>query len=414
MFGRLAACGAILSGALFTAGTSIAQDAGVDGPNIPRCDGLPNPLFLSGSTTFEATVSNFAVRFSAFSNNPFTVVYHFPGSCPGLDNVVNDKDIKGNARYYTLAGTSVVINTCALAPSGQKADVGISDVFYESCPASPATKPAPFGDFLGPVQAMVFVVPKANLSDAEWRYITAIEAQSLYGCGAGFTGNTTKWIDTTGNFCREPSSTTQTIVAATIGLPASAMVSPACNPTSGTTGMLNAVTRYGTPSTAIGFLSADVYDQNRMNLGALAFQAFGQTHAFYADSGAVSFDRANVRKGQYVIWGYEHMVTRVDGSGKPTKRAAADFIDYVNGTKTDPNIDPVVMVAKTGGIPLCAMKVKRSTDGGPLSWANDVTDPCHCAFEAAVTGGVSRCAGCTGTGTSTCAGGQTCHHGFCE
>ena len=189
---RLAACVGVVAGALLVAGPAVAQDAGADGPSVPDCASLSNPLFLTGSSAFEATVSNFAVKFSALATNPFTVVYHLPGSCFGVDNIANSKDLTGTAHYYTLNGTSVITNTCALAATGQKADLGISDVFYESCTITPATKPTTLGDFPGPVQAMLFVVPKANVTD---KYITALEAQDLYGCGAAFTGNMTRWTD---------------------------------------------------------------------------------------------------------------------------------------------------------------------------------------------------------------------------
>jgi hypothetical protein len=400
------------TGALLVAGPAVAQDAGADGPSVPDCASLSNPLFLTGSSAFEATVKNFAVRFSALATNPFTVVYHLPGSCFGVDNITNNKDLTGTAHYYTLNGTTVVTNTCALAASGQKADLGISDVFYESCTITPATKPTTLGDFVGPVQAMLFVVPKANTTD---KYITALEAQDLYGCGASFTSNMTRWMDPLGNFCRDPLSGTQVTVAKNINVPAGAMISPACNATVGTGGMLNAVTTYASPQAAIGFVSEDAYDGARATLNSLAFQAFGQTYAFYSDSNAATSDRANVRDGHYLIWGYEHMLAPVGTGTTPTNPRVADFVGFINGTKTDASIDPVTIEGKAGTIPLCGMKVKRTTDGGILSLATDNTDPCGCAFEAAVTNSTpSQCQACTGTGTSSCTGGKTCHHGFCE
>ena len=60
------------------------------------------------------------------------------------------------------------------------------------------------------------------------------------------------------------------------------------------------------------------------------------------------------------------------------------------------------------------MKVKRSTDGGLLS-PYAPAESCDCAFEAAITKTTpAGCTACTGTGTSTCTGGLSCNHGFCE
>ena len=60
------------------------------------------------------------------------------------------------------------------------------------------------------------------------------------------------------------------------------------------------------------------------------------------------------------------------------------------------------------------MKVKRTTDGGLLS-PYTPSDTCSCAFEAAITKTTpAACVACTGTGTSSCTGGKSCHHGFCE
>ena len=98
---------------------------------------------------------------------------------------------------------------------------------------------------------------KANITD---KYITALEAQDLYGCGASFTGNMTRWTDPLGNFCRDPNSGTQITIAKNINIPATAMISPACVPTSGTSGMANAVTMYTMAQAAIGFVSEDAYE----------------------------------------------------------------------------------------------------------------------------------------------------------
>src|SRR5215467_13838643 len=228
-FAAKAAGLAALVGAAMIARPAAAQDAGADGPTVPPCSGLSNPVFLSGSSAFEGTVKLFAVKFSALTTGAFTVVYSTPGSCVGVDNIVNNKDLTGTAHYYTVDptdSTKVVVNTCTLPATGQKPDVGISDVFYDSCPSlTPATIPSTLKDFPGPAQAMLFVVPKADTSA---RYITALEAQDLYGCGAAYTGNMSPFTSASDTFCRDPNSGTQITVAKAINIPPTVMVMPIC------------------------------------------------------------------------------------------------------------------------------------------------------------------------------------------
>ena len=396
--------------------SSASGDGGGDAPTVPDCTSLPNPLFLVGSKSFEPVVGAFAIKLAALATGPMTVVFQTPGSCLGVTQLTNKDDIAGAAHTYTADGTSVVINECKLAAAGQKADVAISDVFYDSCPGiSPPALPTTIKDFRGPVLPAVLVVV-AGVMTADATYITALEAQDLYGCGAGYTGNMTPFTSVANTFCRDANSGTQITIAKAINIPATALVSPTtCTGETGTSGVVNGLTGSSLPQAAIGFISEDAYDGQRANLNSLAFQAFNQTYAFLSDSTAAVNDRANVRDGHYTIWGYEHMFAAADSTtGALTNSKAADFIGYINGTKTDASIDPVAIEGGAGTIPVCAMKVQRSTDGGPLSYST-VADPCNCAFEAAATKTTpANCAACTGTGTSTCTGGKSCHHGYCE
>src|SRR5262245_2421823 len=108
------------------------------------CDSLPSPIIVSGSTAFETALKTVAVKLSAEAL-PATIVNtqaaSVMGSCNGVSSIVNDTDLGGLAgRYYTLVGGNITNNACTFA-AGQKAHVGISDVYYESCSGLPA-KPA--------------------------------------------------------------------------------------------------------------------------------------------------------------------------------------------------------------------------------------------------------------------------------
>jgi hypothetical protein len=415
---RFAACGVGAAALLLTAGAH-AQTTTVMCNDTTM---IPNPIILTGSSAFEATVKAFAT-YLLQESTPVSIIYQLPGSCSGVANFA--APLTGTAHYYTIDTTKSppVLNapgTCTFG-TGQMADVAVSDVFYDSC--TNVTQPIPAGlkDIPGPVQAMLLVVPKANTSV---QYLTAAEAADIWGCGAA--ANVAGFTEMGGIFCRDPNSGTQITVAKNINVPAMTLQAPICNPPnvgSGTSGEISSVLAYSNPQATIGFIGADAYDAPasgstpapRTTLTSLAFAAFGQTNAYYADSDAASFDRKNVRDGHYGIWGYEHMIVNVDTTtGAITNAKAANFVGWINGTKADTLFDAVTVEATAGTIPVCAMKVKRADDGGLLDYYTD-PDPCGCAFEAAATKTTpAGCMACTGTGTSTCTGGKSCHHGYCE
>jgi hypothetical protein len=129
--------------------------------------------------------------------------------------------ISGTAKYYPAvddAGLGVPTD-CDLglsdAGGGQAVDLGVSDVFPESCPGG-AADPTKVGDFWGPNQVMVFVAPeKANTV----KNISAEAAYYVMGQPAG--GKTVApWTDSTKLYIRNASSGTQTMLAAAIHLAA--------------------------------------------------------------------------------------------------------------------------------------------------------------------------------------------------
>jgi ABC-type phosphate transport system substrate-binding protein len=410
---RFAVTFIVTAGGLLAARAASAQDAGTN----PTCASLPNPVYMDGSSAFVPTVQSFAVKLAA-ETTPTTIVYLSPGSCSGVNVVATNADITGTANYFTLTGTTVNKLTCTLPTSGQKADIAVSDVFYGSCGSmAPATQPATLKDFPGPVQAMEFVVPKANTSTS---YLTAAEAQDIYGCGA--TANISGFTSAAGIFCRDGSSGTQIIISGNIGLPATFPITCTSETSSGN--MATAVAGYSLPQASIGFLGADVYDGQRANLNALAFQAVGQTGAFYADSTSGVKDRQNVRDGHYPMWGYEHMMTYVGSDGKtPTSAAAAKVINLILGTATDPNVGDYVQIEGTAGtVPLCAMSVQKLNDSPGYLSAAPTAPTCTCAYVKAASGaapvGCVACGGGSDGGADAaaggCSGGKTCQHGFCE
>jgi hypothetical protein len=401
---RAGAALVVAAAGLLAARSAYAQDAGT----TPDCTTLTNPVYLIGSSAYEATLKAFAVKLAAEAT-PTTVVYQKPNSCTGVAAITAGTPLTGTGIYYTLSGTTIVSNNCTFPSSGPVPDVGVSDVFYESCTnVTPTTRPATLGDFFGPVQAMEIVVPKSNSSTS---YITAQEAQDVWGCGpsAGIAGFT----QTGGIFCRDYTSGTQIIISDAIGLNPMAVLGVS---ESSSGNMASAVAGFATPTASIGFIGADVYDSDRATLNALAFQAFGQTKAYYADSSSSAVDRQNVRDGHYFPWGYEHLFAQVNGSGVATDTKAANIIGILSGTRVDPNFDYVQVDGKAGTIPLCAMSVQKTNDLPGYLSPYTPSDTCNCDFLAALSGAApTTCAVCSTTdGGTACSGGKSCHHGYCE
>jgi len=402
-------------------------DGGTDGPTGPvPCNTLPNPIYVTGSSAFQPVIQAMALQLNnrkaadGTTPAPYTIVYQSAGSCAGVGTVLpGAAALTTTGTYYTGTSTAVMTNSCDLSTLGIKADVAVSDVFFETCGLG--ARPATLGDFTGPVQAMLIVVPQAAASAP--MSITAEEAADVWACGA--KGNIMPWTDETSIIQRASTSGTQNVIARSINVLAGQFHGYMTGSTGAmATALLNKDTTHAVMAEkAIGFVAADYYDTNttmgRSALKALAFRGFEQTQAYYADSTSTgTFDKRNVRDGHYLPWGYEHLITAIDATGKPVSAAAKNFVDWVMGNVTTadnkPNFDPVDLEASSHVIPLCAMSVQRKSDGGFLSSVPAGGDTCNCFFETKAACGTAP-AGCVAcTDDSTCTGGKKCHHSYCE
>jgi hypothetical protein len=400
--GGAAAFAGLLAGAAHAA-TPMCSDATAVGPN---------PIYLSGSSAFETTAKWMAVKLSAQTGaDQFTLVYSATSSCDGPTNIRDGKALTGTAHYYTPNADPTMLpatNTCAI-DLGTKADVGVSDVFYENCPGNDPTIPAGLADVQGPVQAMIFIVPESNTAQTA---LTAAEAQDIWGCGmsggvAPFT------MDVSGTQQRNSGSGTQGIVAKAINVPPGSFKGM-MNTAGGD--LVTSLLAASPASSAIGFLAADAYDTKRDTLNALQFQSFGQNKAYYADSTSATFDKRNVRDGHYTVWGPEHFFVAVDNTGKPTNDKAAKFTGWVSGTVTTPAFNYVDIMATANIIPQCAMKVRRDQDGPPVRPYTPAA-PCGCYWESVATKTPTPmgCTACTSDADCTgAAAGKHCSFKFCE
>ena len=385
---------------------------------------LPNPVYLAGSSAFEPVASRLALQIKA--KQGVSLIYSPISSCTGISSVYNDASLglgtspvalSGNADYYLPDPTnpgSAVYCSCALAGS-TFADIGASDVAFESCQGT--AKPATLGEWYGPEQAMLIVVPKANITTTA---ISAQQAGAIWGCGPA--GNVSPFVDPNGVFKRSATSGTQIMVGRNIGsLDASGARRPV--PESGFFGtstgssseVFTRLVAYSNPQAAIGFIANDFYATHRSQLNAVAFRGFGQKKAYYADSNSAVDDLLNVREGRYMIQGPVHLFAKLQTDGNPVASTKV-VLDWLTGATVIDPADPQFYVrtaATNGVVPQCAMKVKIDKDGGLFAPYSPPTS-CDCAFRRSksLLIAAGTCKACTAD--TDCSGGLRCQSGYCE
>ena len=380
-----------------------------DAPTAVACSTLTNPLYVMSGDTQVPILKALGKALRQDSANPITLAWFATGSCTIIDAVYNDTPLKQNLSYIpddpNWDPNTGTVPTCMPDTAGVPVQLGIPIVFPESC--TTATPPATVKANKGPIQSFVFVVPKASTAQA----ISAEEAYLTFGFGAA--GMVSPWLDPMFYFVRPATKGTQVSLGAMIGVPAAKWKG---QPIDQSTAVASMVAASASPDKTIGILGAEIYDGTRsgMTLRSLSFQAYMQTGGYLPDTTATAFDKRNVRDGHYAGWSHVFYLLGVDGNSMPTDARAARVVDIFMGapTATPPaGLDPLALVAGKGLVPVCAMNVERDAEGGPLTTIQS-SDPCGCAYEAAVGTAPSACVTCTSS--SSCASGQTCHHGYCE
>lgn len=408
------------------AGGAANGGAGGAGGRV-ACDSLKSRgpvLYVTGSSAAKPFLQQIASQIA--SQNAF-IVYTSTGSCVGVDAIVNGTRMTtgpapapaASATYWESSDTTGV--DCDLPAAGVVADLGISDVFAQSCGGFELTSldAAQVRDAHGAIQTMTFVVPQ----NSRFSEISAQAAYFVFGFGAdggvldGPNG-TAIWNDETQLHKRSASSGTQTMLAAAIGVPpASWRGTPHSTSDDVAKAIRAAALSKDTADRALGILAADYIDsQNlRAEIRVLAFQDTSQRCAVFPDSTATSHDKQNVRDGHYPIWSPLHLLYKLDELGNPvnpsTRQTLLDIIGYLSGTKQLPNgVALIDVYAQNGLIPECAMHVTRTKDGGNIL-AREPAAPCSCLFEAKATG-MTACKACRVQGD--CGPGETCSLGYCE
>ncbi|MFT3769957.1 MAG: hypothetical protein QM820_31400 [Minicystis sp.] len=363
------------------------------------CANLPGTTYVTGSTAVKPFMAGLAKALASANPVVSTIIYKGQGSCVGVDAIFNGTKITGTASYWDANGTE---QTCDLTAAGDPVDVGVSDVFSQSC-AGFGAPPAGVADFFGPNQVMNFVVPKASSQ-------TLISAEAAYFIfGFGMTGNVMPWNNDQFIFQRSASSGTQSLLAAAINVPA-AKWKGVSQSSSGN--MLTSVAGSAQPEATIGILASDVTDANRDKVKILAYQHFKQDCAWLPDASSTSFDKINVRDGHYPLWGPLHFFAKVDANNDPVKPDAKNLIGYFTGKVAPPaSVNLLDLEISAYTVPECAMKVKRTSELGALA-SYTPSEPCGCYFEKKANGSTSctacnKDADCTGSS-------KHCRYGYCE
>jgi ABC-type phosphate transport system substrate-binding protein len=361
------------------------------------CATLPNPVVVAGSSAVKPLLAEIG-RVMVTQTPPVTVVYSGQGSCLGVTSVLQGTAVAGAFAYWDATGTeqSCEVTTPAVV------DVGVSDVFATTCAKLPGGLPSNVGDFLGPVQPMAFVAPRASTQAV----ISAEAAYLVYGFGSDSFA--APWTNESVLFQRDDQSGTQRMIAVAIGVDAARWRGAHTS----SSGDLKTKLAGASAASALGILSSDVAQESGAVLKTLAYQHFGQSCGYYPDAEETSNEKQNVRDGHYAIWGPLHLLTVLNNSGYPKSPRAADIIGLVSGTKTPPlGLDLIALEAQRHVVPQCAMRVRRSEEMGPMqSFAP--TQSCGCYYEK-VANGSTACTPCQSK-TECPASSPVCSYGYCE
>jgi hypothetical protein len=370
------------------------------------CDTLPNVIYLQVGDTQNNLMKRLGRALRDNADKPITLVWTTSGSCTNIQAIYTRVAIAANTNLQYVPSVaedaawtpSSPTLTCTVPAGGVVPEVANSALF--NCACTTEQPPATVELTYGPVQAYVMAVPEASSQTA----ITFEEA--YFAFGFGMAGMIEPWFDETAMFIRTVTKSTLLAWAANISVPADKWKGVRFD---GSPMVVSALQSAAMPESAIGILGAEVYDGLRDSLDALAFRAKGQYAAYYPDSTSTSRDKKNVRDGHYTVWSPTVWMDTTSG-GQPVNADARYVVDLIAGHTVTPapSFDMIGIISAVGLVPDCAMGVKRSFEGGPLSLYKP-TESCVCKYESLVD--ATSCAQCSAT--TPCASG-VCRNGYCE
>nr|UXE44863.1 hypothetical protein Hi04_10k_c3807_00028 [uncultured bacterium] len=420
-------------------------DAGTSSPSTPLDGGpalncydsvdRPNVIFMNGSTNFTPFV---VAMVPIVAQSGFVIVWQPTSSCTGADTAFNSdatrrvmKNPTNSSQnwpsFYTVSnvpsGTQCQLggSPAAMAaglPAGQEiVDIGESDIFATSCPVTNAAV-SPFDQYVpgsmaypavrhfgGPIQSMVFVTPP----DSSQRVISAEAARIVFGLGgnASSSAEVQPWVDPAFMWIRSSTTGTTGIISRGIGVPPTDFWGIDQKSASNMVTQIKSVSSANAEKT-LGLLSMDFADKEKNNLHVLYFQPRGALAGFLADLHPFTKDKQNLRDGHYPLWGPIHLYVH-ELSGGGISNGATAFVTQFSVPEPDTQLLNATIA--TGNVPVCAMKVMRDFEMGPLH-SYTPQFQCYCYFEKQVGAG-AECHACNGPGDCA-APTPACNLGYCE
>ena len=406
----------VLAAVMGTALVGGIAHAALPPPPTAPCDqfNLPPIVYMVIGDTQQPLIKELGRKLRDSTVQPLALVYITQDSCSNIAQARIAAPISQKTKMSFIPSTlddptwttGDPTWTCTPPPAaGVVPDIVNSNVFISACDTTPL--PATIATEEGAAQAYVLAVPKASTQQA----ITAEEAYFLFGFGAD-VGMVMPWTNPAEVFTRAVTASTLQAWANNIGvLPVTKFKG---TPLAKSNDVVNALKNATDPEAAIGILGDEVYDQNRASLNVLAYKAYHQYHAYYPDSTPSSIDKQNIRDGHYTVWSptvymYYQSTASPPVPVNPNAKWVVDLIANKTDATPTPDFDVAGMVVDVGLVPLCAMEVNRSVEGGDFSLYSP-DEPCGCFFDSRV-GKTPTCAACD---TSTPCATGTCRHGFCE
>jgi hypothetical protein len=396
-------------------GTTTGGGQAPDPSTLPACADANevNPgqvIYLTGSSNFPPLLGKLA---PLIIESGWVPIYQVTSSCNGVkaifsptmkDHLIVDPaagSSGASAQFMRADGTST---PCRLGSGGMPVDVGESDIFASTCADYGA--PGNVGEYFGPIQAMLFVVPTASAEDV----ISAEAARAVFG-----RGGLAPWTNPNLFFVRNANTGTQQMIGRAIAVPADGFWGVDRGSAKNVDTLMRAITDTGPAAQAIGIISNDFYDADRGALKALAFKGVGQSYGYLPDSTQYKTDKQNVRDGHYPIWGPLHFFTTVS-NGVPTSPGALAFVQVASVPQTQIEKNLFDAYITSGLVPSCAMMVQRTSELGALE-AYAPPHPCGCYFEASpnINGSApAECTKCDTANDCTDPARPACNLGYCE
>ena len=374
-----------------------SSDAGsVDAVAAVSCNSLPNPIYLQIGDTQEPHIKDLGKRLrdTTVPGQQMTVIYVTTGSCTNIEAMYKGIKITVNPKYIPSAQESppgrpqMASPTCTIDPAGKDIDIANSALLIDACTKDPTAvgdRDVPGGE------------PGLSVRGARGEQPEALTRprRPTSSSASGPREWPQPWTDEMLYFIRTTTKSTLVALAANIQVPAARWKGSSLDQS---TEVVNGVASSVSPENTIGILGAEIYENSRDKLNALAFQAYKQRQGVHR-----RLDGRRPRQAQSARWPLHRLVAhRLHDEGRaamvcrqsPRARLLVDLI-LARPVTPDPGFDPLDIVIAKGLVPQCAMKVSRTVEGGPLARYSP-PEPCHCYYEQKVGGGApASCQACT-------------------